>query len=109
MSGDDQHKFNEEYRKWQESMAKNDRDDVGKHAGKMQEIMARYNIPQGTPFDPIATTNGYSRHYDYRDFQERSSAEDQEKFRTDNEPSRLDRIHNNRNASAQNPFQNQHI
>lgn len=80
MSPDDQHKFNEEYRKWQESMAKNDRDDVAKHTGKMEEIMARYNIPQGTSFDAIATTNGYSRHYDPRDFQGRLSADDQEKF-----------------------------
>jgi hypothetical protein len=80
MSSDDQHKFNEEYRKWQESMAKNDRDDVAKHARRMEEIMARYNIPQGTSFDAIATTNGYSRHYDYRQFQGQLSPDDQEKF-----------------------------
>ena len=80
MSSDDQHKFKEEYRKWQESSSKDDRDDIAKHAGKMEEIMARYNIPQGTSFDAIATANGYSRHYDYRDFQGRLSSEDQEKF-----------------------------
>ena len=80
MSPDDQHKFNEEYRKWQESMVKNDRDDVEKHARKMQDIMARYNIRQGTSFEAIATTNGYSRHYDYREFQGRLSSDDQEKF-----------------------------
>jgi len=100
MSGDDQHKFNEEYRKWQESMAKNDRDDVGKHAGKMEEIMARYNIPQGTPFDAIATTNGYSRHYDYREFQGRLSAEDQEKFDKEYEHWMNDRRKNDRDDIA---------
>jgi len=100
MSADDQHKFNEEYRKWQESMAKNDRDDVGKHAGKMEEIMARYNIPQGTPFDAIATTNGYSRHYDYREFQGRLSAEDQEKFDKEYEHWMNDRRKNDRDDIA---------
>src|SRR5260370_2650323 len=73
MSGDDQHKFNEEYRKWQGSMAKNDRADVGKHAGKMEEVMALSNIPQSTPFDPSPNTNRYPRHSDYRVFQVRSS------------------------------------
>jgi hypothetical protein len=80
MSPDDQHKFNEEYRKWQESMAKNDRDDIEKHARKMEDIMARYNIPANTPFDAVATLNGYSRHYDVREFQGRLSPDDQNKF-----------------------------
>jgi hypothetical protein len=30
-------------------------DDVDKNARKMQEIMARYNIPANIPFDRIAT------------------------------------------------------
>ncbi len=80
MSPDDQHKFNEEYRKWQESMSKNDRDDVEKHARKMEDIMIRYNIPANAPFGAIATSNGYSRHYDVREFQARLSPEDQQKF-----------------------------
>jgi len=80
MSPDDQHKFNEEYRKWQESKAKNDRDDIEKHARKMEDIMARYNIPANAPFDAIATSNGYSRHYDVREFQGRLSPDDQNKF-----------------------------
>jgi hypothetical protein len=80
MSSDDQHKFNEEYRKWQESMAKNDRDDVEKHARKMEDIMARYNIPASTSFDAVATSNGYSRHYDYAEFRGRLAPDDQKKF-----------------------------
>jgi hypothetical protein len=35
---------------------KNDRDDIAKHEGKMQEIMARYNIPRDVPYDLIAST-----------------------------------------------------
>jgi hypothetical protein len=56
---DDQKEFNKEYKKWQEANAKNDRDDIDKHARKMEEIMTRYNIPPDTPFDTIATSNGY--------------------------------------------------
>jgi len=80
MSADDQKDFNKEYQKWQESMAKNDRDDIEKHARKMEGIMARYNIPPNTSFDVIATSGGYSRHYDYRDFRGKLSADDQNKF-----------------------------
>ena len=80
LSGDDQRKFNDEYRKWQESNAKNDRDDIDKHARKMEEIMQRYNIPPDTPFDEIATANGYAPRHNYRDFQGRFSPDDQKKF-----------------------------
>ena len=42
---------------------KNDRDDVAKDVGRMQEIMARNNIPASVPFEQIASTgypgNGY--------------------------------------------------
>jgi hypothetical protein len=109
MSPDDQHKFNEEYRKWQESMAKNDRDDVGKHARKMEDIMARYNIPQGTSFDAVATTNGYSRRYDYREFQGRLSAEDQEKFNKEYEHWLNDRRKNDRDDIAKHEGKMQEI
>lgn len=109
MSADDQHKFNEEYRKWQESTAKNDRDDIGKHAGKMEEIMARYNIPPGTPFDAIATTNGYSRRYDYRQFQGRLSPEDQEKFNKEYEHWINDRRKNDRDDIAKHEGKMQEI
>jgi hypothetical protein len=80
ISPDDQKEFNKEYRKWQEANAKNDRSDIDKHARKMEEIMARYNVPPDTPFDALATSNGYSSHYDARQFQGRFSPDDQKKF-----------------------------
>ena len=80
ISVDDQKEFNHEYHEWQEANNKNDRHDINKHARKMEEIMARYNIPPDTPFDAIATANGYSQRYDVRQFQGRFSAEDQKKF-----------------------------
>jgi len=81
LSPDDQKKFNNEYRKWQDSTAKNDRDDIDKHARKMEDIMSRYNIPPNTPFDEIATASGYSQpRYNYREFQGRLSPDDQQKF-----------------------------
>ena len=60
LSPDDQNKFNKEYTKWQQANAKNDRDDIDKHARNMEELMQRNNIPQNTPFDAIATTAGYA-------------------------------------------------
>jgi hypothetical protein len=80
MSPDDQRDFNKEYRKWQEANAKHDRSDIDKHARKMEEIMARYNIPPDTPFDAIATSNGYSGRYDVREFQGKFSSDDQKKY-----------------------------
>ncbi len=80
LSPDDQREFNKEYGKWQEANAKNDGDDIDKHARKMEDIMARYQIPPNTPFDAIATSGGESRHYDVRQFQGRFSHDDQKKF-----------------------------
>jgi hypothetical protein len=80
MSPDDQRKFNEEYDKWQRANTRNDRSDIDKHARKMEEIMARYNVPQDTPFNAIATANGYAPRTDIRDYQGRFSPDDQKKF-----------------------------
>ena len=80
LSGDDQRNFNNEYRKWQDAMVKHDRDDIDKHARKMQEIMTRNNIPPNTPFDAVATMNGSTARYDPREFRGRLSADDQSKF-----------------------------
>lgn len=80
LSPDDQREFNKEYAKWQESNARNDRDDIEKHARRMEDIMARYRIPPDTPFDTIATSGGYDRHSDAREYQGRFSPEDQKKF-----------------------------
>ena len=80
LSPDDQNKFNKEYTKWQEANAKNDRDDIDKHARNMEEIMSRYNIPQNTPFNEVATVGGYASHMDVRQYQGRLSPDDQKKF-----------------------------
>jgi hypothetical protein len=80
LSADDQRAFNKEYGKWQDANTRNDREDIDKHARKMEDIMARYQIPPDTPFDVIATSNGYARHYDTREFEGRFSREDQKKF-----------------------------
>jgi hypothetical protein len=96
LSADDQHKFNKEYEKWQESNAKNDRDDIDKHARNMEEIMQRYNIPPNTPFATIATANGYSPHVDYRRYQGRFSPDDQKKFDKAYEKWQRDRAKNDR-------------
>lgn len=100
LSPDDQNKFNKEYSKWQESNAKNDRDDIDKHARKMEEIMSRYNIPPDTPFDTIATANGYSPHYDVRRYQGRFSPDDQKRFDKAYEKWQNDRAKNDRDDLA---------
>ena len=55
----DQQQFNTYYAKWVDATRKGDQDDIAKNAGRMQEIMARYNIAPNTPFQAIAT-NGYT-------------------------------------------------
>jgi hypothetical protein len=80
MSPDDQRDFNHQYDEWQEAKAKNNLEDVDKHARKMGEIMARYRIPPDTPFDLIATSGGNPHRYDVREFQGRLSHDDQKRF-----------------------------
>lgn len=80
LSADDQKEFDEHYDKWQKANARNDREDIDKHARKMLEIMARYQIPQDAPFDAIATSGFGAHHYDVRQFQGRFSHDDQKKF-----------------------------
>lgn len=80
MSPEDQNKFNKEYGKWQESTAKNDQDDIDKHAREMQKIMERNGVPPNTPFSVVVTANGYSPRYDYRQFQGKFTDDDQKKF-----------------------------
>src|SRR5581483_976 len=80
LSSDDQDKFNKEYTKWQEANAKNDRDDIDKHARNMEQIMSRYNIPPNTRFADIATVSGYSQRIDVREYQGRFSPDDQKDY-----------------------------
>jgi len=79
MSVEDQQAFNREYDEWQRASARNDRDDVQEHARRMEDIMARYNIPPRAPFDVIASSNGYGAYQGGREYQ-RFSADDQRRF-----------------------------
>jgi hypothetical protein len=59
-SPDDQKKFDKAYEKWQKDRAKNDRDDLSKDEGKMQEVMAKYSVPRDVPYDVLVSGNrGY--------------------------------------------------
>ena len=55
LSRSDQHEFDEAYQKWLKARHKKDPDDIEKNARKMQDIMARYNIPANVPYDQIAS------------------------------------------------------
>jgi hypothetical protein len=109
MSADDQKEFNHQYREWQEANAKSDTHDINKHARKMSEIMARYNIPRDTSFEAIATSNGYSPRYDVRQFQGKFSPEDQKKFDKAYEEWLEDRRKNDRDDFAKDEGKMQEI
>src|SRR6266404_2468205 len=109
MSPDDQRKFNKEYQKYQESRAKNDREDIEEHGRKMEEIMARYNIPPNTPFDVVATTNGYSGRYDYSQFRGRLSPDDHRRFDKEYDHWLNDRRKNDRDDIAKDEGKMQEI
>lgn len=59
LSPQDQHDFDKAYGKWMNDTRRNDRDDIAKDARKMEDIMARYNIPRDVPFDRIASQGQY--------------------------------------------------
>lgn len=100
LSPDDQNKFNKEYTKWQESNAKNDRDDIAKHARNMGEIMQRNGVPPNTPFNAVATTSGYPPRSDYRQYQGRLSPDDQKRFDKAYEKFQKDRAKHDRDDIA---------
>src|SRR5262249_47893079 len=55
LSPDDQHEFDKVYEKWEKDVRKHDRDDIRKDERRMQDIMARYNIPRDVPYDQVAS------------------------------------------------------
>lgn len=57
LSPDDQREFDQVYSKWVNDIRRNDRDDVRKDERRMQDIMARYNIPSDVPYDRIVSPN----------------------------------------------------
>lgn len=109
LSPDDQREFNEQYHKWQKGMSNNDRGEIDEHARNMQKIMARYNIPPDTPFDVIASSNGYSGHYDYGQFRGRLSPQDQSKFDDEYQHWLKDRRKNDRDDIAKHEGKMQEI
>src|SRR5579871_5307192 len=67
LSPQDQHEFDKAYAKWVNDTRKNDRDDIAKDVRKMQDIMARYNIPPDEPFDRIASMGNSQYNNNYND------------------------------------------
>jgi len=65
LSPDDQRNFDKYYSKWIDDTRRNDRDDISKDIGHMQEIMARYNIPPDVPFNQIASNPAAYPAYGY--------------------------------------------
>jgi hypothetical protein len=61
LSAEDQREFDKTYSKWQYDISRNDRDDIDKDVRRMQDIMARYNIPASIPFDQIASPDAARR------------------------------------------------
>src|SRR6478672_13563223 len=60
LSPDDQREFDKYYTKWVNDTRKNDRDDIAKDVGHMQEIMGRNHIPANGTFDQLASTGSMS-------------------------------------------------
>src|SRR5215469_7538659 len=78
LSPDDQHEFDKAYDKWVKDSRKNDRDDLDKDVRKMQDIMARNNVPPSVPYEQIATPRYNNSDRDYA--QSRLSPDDQHDF-----------------------------
>jgi len=55
LSPDDQRRFDNAYQHWLHERQENDRNGMSKQESAMQDIMSRYNIPQDTPYDAIAS------------------------------------------------------
>ena len=59
MSGDDQDKFNTYYSRWLQDKQTNDRDDMLSMEQRMQDLMAKYQVPSNTPYEVVASQTGY--------------------------------------------------
>jgi hypothetical protein len=77
LSPDDQRQFDKYYTKWVNDTRRNDRDDIAKDVGRMQEIMSRNHIPANVPFDRVASTGDA---YGMQDYRGRLSADEQREF-----------------------------
>jgi hypothetical protein len=77
LSPNDQRDFDRYYSQWVDDTRRNDRDEVSRDAGRLQEIMTRNNIPADVPFDRIASPVGSEGE---RAWHGRLSADDQREF-----------------------------
>ncbi|MGH9530557.1 MAG: hypothetical protein ACRD2S_11645, partial [Terriglobales bacterium] len=80
----DQGKFDSYYSHWMDARQKNDSHEIASAEERMQNLMARYNIPRDVPYDRIAS-NGGGEGYDHdrrSNDRERArlSPDDQRKF-----------------------------
>lgn len=55
LSPNDQRRFDDAYQHWLHERQEGDRKGMSKQESTMQDIMSRYNIPQDTPYDDIAS------------------------------------------------------
>ena len=55
LSSNDQHAFDKAYKKWVDARRKHHLEDADENGRKMQDIMARYNIPANVQFDQVAS------------------------------------------------------
>ena len=60
LSADDQREFDKQYANWLEDTRRNDRDDIDKDARRVQDIIARNNVPANVPYDQIASPDARS-------------------------------------------------
>ena len=77
LSPDDQREFDKYYTKWVNDTRRNDRDDVARDVGHMQEIMNRNHISADVSFDRIASTGNA---YAIGDYRGRLSTDEQREF-----------------------------
>jgi len=99
LSAEDQARFDSYYSRWLDYVQTNDRDNRNSVEDRMRDVMSHYNIPSDVPFDQIASNDpqgyGIHRRPDQegdiergqsggrdRQWQNRLSAEDQQRFDT---------------------------
>jgi hypothetical protein len=100
LSTEDQGRFDSYYWRWLDYAQSNDRGNRNSMEDRMRDVMSHYNIPSDVPFDQIASNNnhGYGTHrrpdqegdnddraqrgYRDRQWQDRLSAKDQQRFDT---------------------------
>src|SRR5258708_25543672 len=94
LSPDDQREFDKNYSRWVDDNRSNDRNDINKDAARMQEIMARNNIPANVPFDQIAINGAYPhRAYSSADYSNSSSSPKAHTTQSAAAPRQLDRYY----------------